>query len=146
MGLASLPAPKNDYEIVVPEDESGHGEDSMDVGHVEDQADLDSKREAEIERRRQEELKRRSQSVQRDLPRPVEINSAVMRPTGPNDPPLTDLQKVRWDFVTGFDELGLPLHTGMHTDRHTHAHAHTHSHAHTHTHTLSLSHTHTHIC
>ena len=39
------------------------------------------------------ELKKRSHSVQRNLPRPIDCNSAVLRPTGPNDPPLTDLQK-----------------------------------------------------
>ena len=137
MGLASLPAPKNDYEIVVPEDEAGLGADAMDVGHVEDQADLDSKREAEIERRRQEEMKRRSQSVQRDLPRPVDINSAVMRPTGPNDPPLTELQKVccgcrlRLSARLVFISLGW-LYT----------HTHTHTHMHTYTHTYTCTHTH----
>lgn len=93
MGLAALPAPKNDYEIVVPEDEARPDGESMDTGRVEDQADLDARKEAELERRRQEEMKRRSQSVQRDLPRPGDINSAIMRPSGPNDPPLTDLQK-----------------------------------------------------
>ncbi|KAK7108189.1 cell division cycle 5-like protein [Littorina saxatilis] len=93
MGLAGLPAPKNDYEIVVPEDEAGAGHESMETDPVEDQADLDARRDAEIEKRRREELKRRSQSVQRDLPRPVDINSAVMRPNGPNDAPLTELQK-----------------------------------------------------
>lgn len=41
----------------------------------------------------EEELKNRSQAVQRDLPRPQEINANVMRPTH-TDPPLTDLQKV----------------------------------------------------
>lgn len=93
MGLAALPTPKNDYEIVVPEDEVlGEGE-PMELGRVEDQADLDARKEAELERRRQEEMKRRSQAVQRDMPRPVDINSAIMRPNGPNDPPLTELQK-----------------------------------------------------
>lgn len=93
MGLASLPTPKNDYEIVVPEDEAGMDSELADRGHVEDQSDLDSHREVELERVRQEELKRRSQAVQRDLPRPVDINPTIMRPTGPNDPPLTDLQR-----------------------------------------------------
>ena len=34
MGLASLPAPKNDYEIVVPEDEAGLNADQMEHSHV----------------------------------------------------------------------------------------------------------------
>ena len=49
------------------------------------------------------EMKLRSQVVQRDLPRPTEVNNAVMRPTpGPNDPPLSLLQKVQSCHVTGF--------------------------------------------
>ncbi|KAL8575347.1 hypothetical protein ACOMHN_048640 [Nucella lapillus] len=98
MGLAALPTPKNDYEIVVPEDEQTQVEaeaaDGAGGGRraVVDQADLDSRKEAELERRRQEEIKRRSQVVQRDMPRPGDINGAIMRPSGPNDPPLTELQ------------------------------------------------------
>ncbi|KAL8617506.1 hypothetical protein ACOMHN_064791 [Nucella lapillus] len=99
MGLAALPTPKNDYEIVVPEDEQTQVEaeaaDGAGGGRraVVDQADLDSRKEAELERRRQEEMKRRSQAVQRDMPRPGDINGAIMRPSGPNDPPLTELQR-----------------------------------------------------
>ncbi|KAL8617339.1 CDC5 cell division cycle 5-like protein [Nucella lapillus] len=99
MGLAALPTPKNDYEIVVPEDEQTQVEaeaaDGAGGGRraVVDQADLDSRKEAELERRRQEEMKRRSQAVQRDMPRPRDINGAIMRPSGPNDPPLTELQR-----------------------------------------------------
>lgn len=40
-----------------------------------------------------EELQSRSQPVQRDLPRPMEINMSVLR-GAQNDTPLTDLQKV----------------------------------------------------
>ena len=36
----------------------------------------------------------RSQSVQRDMPRPTDVNSNILRVVGPGDPPLTDLQKV----------------------------------------------------
>lgn len=43
-GLASIPTPKNEFEIVVPEDEASNkqteGEENMD--YVEDQSDLDS--------------------------------------------------------------------------------------------------------
>lgn len=95
MGLSSLPAPKNDYEIVVPEDEIGAEGASMETDHLEDQADIDAKHQAELEKHHQEEMRRRSQAVQRDLPRPTEINPAMLRPMGPNDPPLTDLQRVK---------------------------------------------------
>ena len=40
------------------------------------------------------ELMKRSQSVQRDLPRPVDMNTAVLRHQGHGDPPLSELQKV----------------------------------------------------
>lgn len=93
-GLAGLPTPKNDYEIVVPEDEHG-GESGGQGGRpmVEDQADLDDRAESDRERERQEELKLRSKAVQRSLPRPYDVNSNIMRPSGPNDAPLTELQK-----------------------------------------------------
>jgi len=93
MGLNSLPAPKNDYEIVVPEDE----EDNVDMKDdantfIEDQSDLDA-RAAEIARlAREAALAKRSAPVKRDLPRPLECNHAVLRPLN-SDPPLTDLQR-----------------------------------------------------
>jgi hypothetical protein len=40
----------------------------------------------------------RSQAVQRDLPRPQEVNSAILRPSH-SDTPLTDLQKVNNYFI-----------------------------------------------
>merc|ERR1712029_465721 len=43
-------------------------------------------------RRREAELKRRSQAVQRDLPRPTEMNHSVLRPLH-GDPPSTELQR-----------------------------------------------------
>ncbi|XP_005097398.1 cell division cycle 5-like protein [Aplysia californica] len=93
-GLAGLPTPKNDYEIVVPEDEQG-AESGGQGGRpaVEDQADIDERADSERERLRQEELKLRSQAVQRELPRPFDVNTNIMRPSGPNDQPLTELQK-----------------------------------------------------
>ncbi|KAK0064476.1 cell division cycle 5-like protein [Biomphalaria pfeifferi] len=93
-GLAGLPAPKNDYEIVVPEDEQGQEGDSQGGRRVvEDQADLDERAEWEKEQKRLAELKLRSLPVQRNLPRPFDVNTNIMRPSGPNDPPLTELQK-----------------------------------------------------
>ena len=40
-------------------------------------------------------MKKRSMAVQRDLPRPADMNSNIMRKVGSNDAPLSDLQKVR---------------------------------------------------
>lgn len=39
------------------------------------------------------ELKRRSQAVQRDMPRPSDVNATVLRPANV-EPPLTGLQQV----------------------------------------------------
>ena len=48
-GLAGLPAPKNDYEIVIPESEDQQTEDGTEKeDYVEDQADLDARREQEL--------------------------------------------------------------------------------------------------
>ncbi len=94
MGLASLPAPKNDFEIVVPEDEEAEGGEMEDGGQawVEDQGDVDQQTEEEFRARRRAELRRRSQAVQRDLPRPLDMNETILRPLN-SDPPLTDLQR-----------------------------------------------------
>lgn len=103
--LSSLPAPRNDYEIVVPDE----GDDEMEDGlsgsgiHVEDQADVDAKREADIREQLARELRLRSQVVQRDFPRPADINSGILR-TGSSDGQLNEFQKaeelVKKEMVT----------------------------------------------
>ena len=93
MGLASLPAPKNDYEIVVPEDnEDGAemGDDSSTM--IEDQSDVDNRKIEAARQAAEAALAKRSSAVKRDLPRPVEVNHAVLRPLN-SDPPLNELQK-----------------------------------------------------
>merc|ERR1712223_1151324 len=92
MGLSSLPVPKNDFEIVVPEDEDLNEANNEDAHWVEDQADLDNQTAEQFRLRREAELRRRSQAVQRDLPRPTDMNHSVLRPLN-SDPPLSDLQK-----------------------------------------------------
>ncbi|TRY78786.1 hypothetical protein TCAL_11803 [Tigriopus californicus] len=91
-GLSSLPQPKNDFEIVVPENEEDTDVTEDDHTWVEDQAELDQQTEEEYRKRREQELKRRSQAVQRDLPRPLDMNETILRPLN-SDPPLTALQK-----------------------------------------------------
>lgn len=87
-----LPQAKNDYEIVVPDDEQDEEIQESTTLSVEDQADLDAQRaEAEKERQRQAMLLR-SQVIQRDLPRPLEINSSVLRPANEMQG-LNDLQR-----------------------------------------------------
>jgi len=93
MGLESLPAPRNDYEIVVPEDNEDNTEMADDDNtYIEDQGDVDE-RGMEIARVAHElAMSRRSTAVKRDLPRPMDMNHAVLRPLHA-DPPLNDLQK-----------------------------------------------------
>lgn len=88
--LKSLPAPKNEYEIVV-NDEVEEEASTVDVG--EDQGDIDA-REEELEGERIEaEMKKQSEAVRRNLPRPIEVNHAILKPTGATDAPLTELQE-----------------------------------------------------
>uniref|UniRef100_A0A6M2DDQ3 Putative mrna splicing protein cdc5 myb superfamily n=1 Tax=Xenopsylla cheopis TaxID=163159 RepID=A0A6M2DDQ3_XENCH len=90
-GLSSLPAPRNDYEIVVPEDEQLPEEQSNEAV-IEDQADVDARYQAELLEKQKLELARRSQVIQRNLPRPLEANMLILRP--PSDSGnLTELQQ-----------------------------------------------------
>uniref|UniRef100_A0A8C4HF09 Cell division cycle 5-like protein n=1 Tax=Dicentrarchus labrax TaxID=13489 RepID=A0A8C4HF09_DICLA len=90
-GLMSLPVPKNDFEIVLPENaEKELEETETETGFVEDSADVESRKQAIREAEREKELKLRHTSVQRSLPRPTEVNESVLRPTSME--PLSDLQ------------------------------------------------------
>lgn len=93
-GLSLLPAPRNDYEIVVPDNETdetaddGSGAEPM----VADQADVDAQRKKAKRAQEAKELALRSQVIQRELPRPLDINMTVLRP--PNEMQgLTELQR-----------------------------------------------------
>jgi len=76
----------------VPETEDDTEMQDDDNTWIEDQADIDQQSEEAFKRRREAEFKRRSQAVQKDLPRPTEMNQTVLRPMN-SDPPLTGLQK-----------------------------------------------------
>lgn len=93
VGLLSLPTPKNDFEIVLPENaekelEERDNEDTF----VEDAADVEARKQAVRDAQRAKELKQRHHAVQRDLPRPLEVNETILRPVSV-EPPLTELQK-----------------------------------------------------
>ncbi|CAG8699314.1 12639_t:CDS:10, partial [Racocetra fulgida] len=64
-GLLNLPAPKNDFEIVLPDVEGKEVPKEDTEGIEEDASDRDKKLKAQQE----------EEAVQRDLPRPVNINS-----------------------------------------------------------------------
>lgn len=113
-GLSSLPTPKNDYEIVVPDDDQEEEPSESASISVEDQADIDAKRIAAQKERQRQEMLLRSQVIQRDLPRPLDINSSVMRP--PNEMHgLNDLQKaeemIKQEMITmlHYDALNDPV-------------------------------------
>nr|CAG4643777.1 EOG090X02CC [Lepidurus arcticus] len=92
-GLSSLPTPRNDYEIVVPEDEDVKDADDGEMRLlVEDQADVDARLETDRKAKFEVEMKKRSQVIQRGLPRPHDANLSVTR-QGTADPPSSSLQK-----------------------------------------------------
>lgn len=90
-GLATLPTPRNDYEIVVPENDIDVTE-RTDENHIEDQSDVDRRSIANEIAERARELSKRSQTIQRSLPRPTEVNTKILRPPSEKQN-LPDLQK-----------------------------------------------------
>lgn len=90
--LSTLPTPKNDYEIVVPEDIIDDVGDNTSSTFIEDQSDHDLRVVKEKQLHEIAEMARRSQVIQKNLPRPIEINTTILRP--PTDMiGLTDLQR-----------------------------------------------------
>eukprot|EP00008_Paramoeba_atlantica_P009416 CAMPEP_0201489642 /NCGR_PEP_ID=MMETSP0151_2-20130828/23135_1 /ASSEMBLY_ACC=CAM_ASM_000257 /TAXON_ID=200890 /ORGANISM="Paramoeba atlantica, Strain 621/1 / CCAP 1560/9" /LENGTH=802 /DNA_ID=CAMNT_0047875299 /DNA_START=24 /DNA_END=2432 /DNA_ORIENTATION=+ len=77
--LSELPAPKNEYSIVLPQEAKKELEDELAVqpgqrSKVEDATDLLEKQRLEEERERQAALNRRSAVLKRELPRPKAVN------------------------------------------------------------------------
>ncbi|XP_051780373.1 cell division cycle 5-like protein [Erpetoichthys calabaricus] len=114
MGLLNLPTPKNDFEIVLPENAEKELEDHEPIdGFVEDAADVDAQKQAIREAEREKELKQRHTPVQRNLPRPSDVNETILRPLNV-EPPLTEIQKaeelVKKEIITmlHFDNLHHP--------------------------------------
>jgi len=78
-GLGLLPAPKNEYQIMVPEmpEEMQDGEEPIE----EDQADVEAKR-AQMEKEAHErEMRKRSKAIQRELPRPLTLDGMPDQPS-----------------------------------------------------------------
>lgn len=74
-GLGSLPKPKNDFELVVDNAEDAESVAAPDV--EEDAAERDARLARLAEEERAREFARRSQAVQRDLPRPLEVDAEL---------------------------------------------------------------------
>lgn len=97
-GFASLPAPKNDFELDV-ENLGGAEEDDETVPMTEEDA---AERDARIKRRKEEAerraLERRSMVVKRGLPRPVNIDRAALidnlAAIPAEDPSLADAKRL----------------------------------------------------
>lgn len=82
MGLKGLPAPKNDFEIVAPDDdddvvpdETLEGESTLEK----DASEEDERRGRQRKQEEEREWKRQSKAVQRHLPRPTDINDSILR-------------------------------------------------------------------
>ncbi|KAG8445776.1 hypothetical protein GDO86_010530 [Hymenochirus boettgeri] len=92
-GLLNLPAPRNDFEIVLPENAERELEErEQDESFVEDAADVEARKQAVRDAQRAKELKNRHKAIQKALPRPTEVNETILRPVN-IEPPLNDLQK-----------------------------------------------------
>ncbi|XP_056624687.1 cell division cycle 5-like protein [Triplophysa dalaica] len=93
LGLMSLPLPKNDFEIVLPENAEKELEEAeVDESFVEDAAEIELCKQAVRDAEKEKELRQRHTAVQKDLPRPSEVNETILRPQNV-EPPLTDLQQ-----------------------------------------------------
>ncbi|XP_028172870.1 cell division cycle 5-like protein [Ostrinia nubilalis] len=91
--LQSLPQPRNDYEIVVPEADAGSAEAERAPAPLEDQADADARALRDQEEKRLAELALRSTAVQRGLARPAEVNVSVLRGSSAGGGALSALQQ-----------------------------------------------------
>ena len=94
--LATLPKPRNEFEIVLPdlpadeaagdEDDEADGEDGGADGaepQVEDAADVEARKQAQARRRAEDEFRSRSLVLQRGLPRPITVNVAAFEAAEP---------------------------------------------------------------
>ena len=76
-GLSSLPAPRNEYQIVVPDLPADGDAGAEDALEEEDAADAAARRAAEEAAALAAELRKRSHAVQRELPRPAALPQAL---------------------------------------------------------------------
>ncbi|CAK5264076.1 unnamed protein product [Mycena citricolor] len=73
-GFASMPAPENNFELLVPEEETGGDLASGPALSEEDAAERDARMQRQQEEAQRKVLARRSQVVKRGLPRPAKVN------------------------------------------------------------------------
>uniref|UniRef100_F7FA97 Cell division cycle 5-like protein n=1 Tax=Monodelphis domestica TaxID=13616 RepID=F7FA97_MONDO len=92
LGFLGLPTPKNDFEIVLPENVKELEDLEIEETFAEDAADADARRQAIQDAEHAKEIKQMHTAVQKGLPRPSEVNEAILRPLH-GGPPLADLEK-----------------------------------------------------
>ncbi|KAF9475324.1 hypothetical protein BDN70DRAFT_841135 [Pholiota conissans] len=78
-GFMNLPKPENNFELLVPDDEEAEGDGK--VLSVQDAADRDAAAKRRQEEEERKALARRSQAVQRGLPRPANVDVAILLQT-----------------------------------------------------------------
>ncbi|GAA5861021.1 hypothetical protein JCM1840_003052 [Sporobolomyces johnsonii] len=83
-GFSALPQPKNEFELVLPEDEEeaaaaeGVSAEVAAALRIEDRTEREAKLKELREIEEKKELERRSQAVKRGLPRPIELDAAAL--------------------------------------------------------------------
>jgi pre-mRNA-splicing factor CDC5/CEF1 len=78
-GFMNLPKPENNFELLVPEDEEPDESiiDGVQLSQ-EDAAERDARVKKRIEEQQRKELARRSQAIQRELPRPANVDITTL--------------------------------------------------------------------
>jgi hypothetical protein len=108
-GLAMLPEPKRDYDVVVPD----LPEDDMETGEerVVDAAEIDEQRLARERAEEERRLALRSQPFQRKLPIPTAPNKAILRVDAAEtaEQEADEVVKREMLAVLEFDRSGVPL-------------------------------------
>lgn len=108
--LMNLPAPVNDFEIVLPEDMNGDDpmetqEEDQNTDYIEDASDIQARKMAKLDAIKAAELAKRHEVIQRDLPRPSNINESILRPiTSKSLASMTPLQiaeeEIKHEMIT----------------------------------------------
>lgn len=82
-GFSSLPQPKNEYELVLPEEQeeaeaAGESAEVAEAMRIEDRSEREARLKELRDKEEKLELERRSQAVKRGLPRPAEVDAAAL--------------------------------------------------------------------
>lgn len=111
-GLANLPKPSADFDIVVPEAPAEEEEGLEQEGRVEDAADVDARSYAAAQAAEDAKRKQKSQAFQRGLPIPREVNADILRTASAQNEEQAADEAIKHEMLDliRFDK-GLPLLT-----------------------------------